>query len=68
MAVVGDRVTVTVRIIINAADGDYHRESTGTEFIGEKHKGYGEPITNAEAQAFKRAAAKFGLGLYLYQK
>jgi len=26
------------------------------------------PISNAEAMALKRAAAKFGLGLYLYSK
>ena len=33
-----------------------------------KFQGYGEPCTNAEAQAFKRAAAKFGLTLDLYKK
>lgn len=66
--VVGDRVTVTVRITIHAEDGSYYREATGTEYYGDKHKGFGEPVTNAEAQAFKRSAAKFGLGLYLYDK
>jgi hypothetical protein len=29
---------------------------------------YGDPSSKAEAMALKRAAAKFGLGLYLYQK
>lgn len=29
---------------------------------------YGDPSSNAESMAFRRAAAKFGLGLYLYDK
>jgi len=29
---------------------------------------YGDPSSNAESMAFRRAAARFGLGLYLYQK
>jgi hypothetical protein len=29
---------------------------------------YGDPSSNAESMAFRRAAAKFGLGLYLYEK
>lgn len=29
---------------------------------------YGDPSSNAESQAFRRAAARFGLGLYLYEK
>lgn len=27
---------------------------------------YGDPSSNAESMAFRRAAARFGLGLYLY--
>jgi len=34
----------------------------------EELRGYGDPSSNAEAMALKRAAAKFGLGLYLYLK
>jgi hypothetical protein len=34
----------------------------------EELRGYGDPSSNAEAMALKRAASKFGLGLYLYQK
>lgn len=29
---------------------------------------YGDPSSNAESMAFRRAAARFGLGLYLYDK
>jgi hypothetical protein len=29
---------------------------------------YGDPSSNAESMAFRRAAAKFNLGLYLYEK
>lgn len=63
---VGDRCVVTVRITIPASDGNVWREATGQE--DEELKGYGDPSSNAEAMALKRAAAKFGLGLYLYEK
>jgi hypothetical protein len=47
----------------------FYREATGTEEEpDEDEKMYGDPSSNAEAMALKRAAAKFGLGLYLYQK
>jgi hypothetical protein len=55
-----------VRISIPCLEGIISREATGTE--DEELKGYGDPSSNAEAMALKRAAAKFGLGLYLYQK
>jgi len=58
------RCVVTVRVTIPAAEGPVHREATGTE--DEDLSGYGDPSSNAEAMALKRAAAKFGLGLYLY--
>jgi len=29
---------------------------------------YGDPSSNAESMAFRQATAKFGLGLYLYEK
>ena len=31
-------------------------------------KGYGDPTSNAESMALRRAAAKFGLALALYDK
>jgi hypothetical protein len=33
-----------------------------------KELNYGDPSSNAESMAFRRAAARFGLGLYLYDK
>jgi hypothetical protein len=53
---------------------------TGTEMLKELAKGkdtgelvsreiaYGDPSSNAESIVLRRAAAKFGLGLYLYDK
>jgi len=47
-------------------EGMISREATGTE--DEEMRGYGDSSSNAEAMALKRAAAKFGLGLYPFQK
>jgi hypothetical protein len=47
-----------------ASRGIISREATEDEEL----RGYGDPPSNAEAMALKRAAAKFGLGLYLYSK
>jgi hypothetical protein len=33
-----------------------------------KELAYGDPSSNAESMAFRRAAARFGLGLYLYER
>lgn len=59
-------VALTVRITIPCAEGLVYREATGIE--EEEVKGYGDPTSNAESMALRRAAAKFGLGLYLYDK
>ena len=69
--VVDKRVTdthflVTVRIIIHASDFIAHREGTGIEALDTSS--YGDFQSNAEAQAFKRACARFGLALHLYDK
>jgi hypothetical protein len=61
-----ERCVVVARISIPCAEGIIHREATGTQ--DQELCGYGDPSSNAEAMALKRAAAKFGLGLYLYQK
>jgi len=89
-----DRLFLTGRLTIPAAEGNIYREGTGTEllkenkevWIGEKRNrrqlkdefdrpiteprelAYGDPSSNAESMAFRRAAARFGLGLYLYDK
>lgn len=60
---VADRIIVCGELSIPTSDaGVVHRQATGTEFAG----GSVDPVTLAEAQAFKRAAVRFGLGLYLY--
>jgi hypothetical protein len=35
---------------------------------GEGKRSYGDPFSNSESMALRRAAAKFGLGRYLYNK
>lgn len=60
------RVALVVRISIPCAEGVVYREATGQE--DEEKAGYGDPTSNAESMALRRAAAKFGLGLYLYDK
>ncbi|NBC00027.1 MAG: DUF1071 domain-containing protein [Bacteroidetes bacterium] len=61
-----ERLIVVVRLSIHAAEGIVAREATGTELLSVT--AYGDPSSNAEAQAFKRACARFGLGLHLYEK
>lgn len=59
-------VILTVRITIPCAEGLVYREATGIE--EEETSSFGDTASNAESMALRRAAAKFGLGLYLYDK
>lgn len=61
-----DHIFLVGRLTIPTADGNLYREATGTEFL--ECSTYGDPSSNSESMAFRRAAAKFGLGLYLYKK
>jgi hypothetical protein len=63
---VGAQCVIIVRLSIPAAEGTFYREATGIE--EENVSGYGDPTSNAESMALRRAAAKFGLGRYLYEK
>ena len=63
---IGGMVCVHGRLTITASDGTVAREATGVEEVSSK--GYGDPVSNASAMAFKRAAAYFGLGRSLYHK
>ena len=70
-----DRIFLSGRLTIPTCDGDISREATGTEELKEttrdgeiRERAYGDPSSNAESMAFRRAAARFGLGLYLYDK
>jgi hypothetical protein len=51
---------------IPAAEGLVWREASGYEFLN--CDSYGDTSSNAEAMALKRAAAKFGVGIGLYDK
>jgi len=63
------RLVLTVRLSIPCLEGIVYREATGTEEEPEEgERMYGDPSSNAESMALRRAAAKFGLGLYLYHK
>lgn len=60
----GDAVAVIYRISIPTDDGDVSREAIGYE--KKSLNSYGDPTSNAEAMAFRRAWAKHGLGASLY--
>ena len=62
--VTGQHVLMTVRITIHAEEGGFVRDGTGLERLDVSS--YGDPQSNAESMAFRRAAARFGLGLHLY--
>jgi hypothetical protein len=62
---VGGKLVLVARISIPCAEGVVYREATGQE--DEDISGWGDSSSNSEAQALKRAAAKFGLALYLYE-
>jgi hypothetical protein len=66
VALVGSLVTVIASISIPCVEGVVTREATGCE--ESDARGYGDALSNSEAMALKRAASKFGLGLYLYSK
>lgn len=63
---IGEHCVVTVRISIPCLEGVVTRDATGLEELA--MKGYGDISSNAESMALRRAAAKFGLGLSLYDK
>lgn len=62
----GKSVSVIYRVTLYGTDAEIHRESTGTASMDEA--GYGDPVQKAEAMAFRRACARFGLGLHLYHE
>lgn len=66
IAQIAGKVVLTVRLSIPSAEGTVYREATGCE--DEDNDNYGDPFSNSESMALRRAAAKFGLGLHLYAK
>lgn len=63
---VGENLVMTVRISVPCLEGIVFRESSALEPLS--GTGYGDASTNAESAALRRAAAKFGLCLNLYDK
>ncbi len=63
---IGENLVMTVRITIPCLEGEVWREASALEPI--KGSGYGDAATNCESAALRRAAAKFGLCLGLYDK
>lgn len=66
MSSVGGKLIMTIRLSVPCLEGIVFREATGQE--EEETNSYGDSSSNAESMALRRAAAKFGLGLYLYDK
>lgn len=73
MQTLGSRTVLFVGLTVHGVTkwdvGEEHHEVTDKQ-TGEveEFNGYGGPVLNAYAQALKRSAAKFGMGLYLYNK
>ncbi|KAK7404225.1 hypothetical protein VNO78_04925 [Psophocarpus tetragonolobus] len=59
-------VSLVYRVTLYGTDAEIFRESTGTASLDDT--GYGDPVQKAEAMAFRRACARFGLGLHLYHE
>jgi hypothetical protein len=63
---IGGKLILTIRLSIPCLEGVVYREATGQE--DETLDSYGDSSSNAESMALRRAAAKFGLGLSLYDQ
>jgi hypothetical protein len=63
---ISGKLILTIRLSIPCQEGIIYREATGQE--EEETTSYGDSSSNAESMALRRAAAKFGLGLYLYDQ
>lgn len=63
---IGGKLILTIRLSVPCLEGTVYREATGQE--EEETNSYGDSSSNAESMALRRAAAKFGLGLYLYDQ
>lgn len=63
---IGGKLIITCRITIPCAEGSVFREATGQE--DENLDAYGDSSSNSESMCLRRAAAKFGLGIGLYDQ
>lgn len=63
---IGGKLILIVRLSVPCLEGVVFREATGQE--DEELDSYGNSSSNSESMALRRAASKFGLGLYLYDQ
>ena len=63
---IAGKLILTIRLSVPCQEGIVFREATGQE--DETHDKFGDSSSNAESMALRRAAAKFGLGISLYEK
>ena len=61
-----NRLFITGKLTIHCDDHSISQMATGTEILN--CSSYGDPSSNAEAMALRRACAKFGLARYLWKK
>lgn len=59
-----NEVYVVYRVTIHTEEGSFSREATGSEQLD--NNAWGDAIAKAESQSFRRACARWGLALYLY--
>ena len=62
----GRSVSVVYCVTIQGSDGEAYQESSGTVSLDDNQ--FEDPVQVAEAMAFQRACARFGLGLCLYHE
>ncbi len=60
----GKQVCVQGALTIHAEEGAFTRSAVGDE--NSDVEAYGSSFTNAEAQSFRRACARWGLGINLW--
>ena len=63
---IAGKLILTVRLSVPCIEGIVFREATGQE--DDDLESYGNASSNAESMALRRACAKFGLGLELYNQ
>lgn len=66
MTVTDDRLFITGKLTIHGDDRSLSQMATGTEILN--CNSYGDPSSNAEAMALRRACAKFSLARQLWLK
>jgi hypothetical protein len=62
---IAGKVVAIATLSIPTDKGHVSRQATGNE--DDDKDSFGDPFSNSESMALRRAAAKFGLGRYLYK-